>query len=143
MLVQFGLADAFLAPRAGRFGAAARETDGMALILVIDDQDMVRFTVRRMLASKGHQVIEASSGDAGIALCREHGPALVVTDMIMPDKAGGETIQELRQSGSLAKILAMSGGADLDMATRLGADAVLEKPFRAEALLETVARLIG
>ncbi|HEY5208537.1 MAG TPA: response regulator [Stellaceae bacterium] len=115
----------------------------MALILVIDDQDMVRFTVKRMLASKGHEVIEAASGDAGVALCRAHGPALVVTDMIMPDKAGGETIQELRQSGSLAKILAISGGADLDMATRLGADAVLEKPFRAEALLETVARLIG
>jgi CheY-like chemotaxis protein len=113
----------------------------MALILVIDDQDMVRFTVRKMLASKGHEIIEAATADAGIALCRERGPALVVTDMIMPHKAGGETITELRRSGA-AKILAMSG-ADLEIATRLGADAVLEKPFRAETLFDTVAKLIS
>jgi DNA-binding response OmpR family regulator len=114
----------------------------MALILVIDDQDMVRFTVRRMLASKGHEVIEAATADAGIALCRERRPALVMTDMIMPDKPGGETIVELRRSGAAGKIVAMSG-ADLDMATGLGADAVLEKPFRAETLFETVTKLIG
>ncbi|HEX4111751.1 MAG TPA: response regulator [Stellaceae bacterium] len=115
----------------------------MALILVIDDQDMVRFTVRRMLASKGHEVIEAATAGAGIALCRERRPALVMTDMIMPDKAGADTIAELRRSGGAGKILAMSGGADLEAATQLGADAVLEKPFRAETLFETVTKLIG
>jgi DNA-binding NarL/FixJ family response regulator len=114
----------------------------MALILVIDDQDMVRFTVRKMLASKGHEVIEAATADVGIALCRERRPALVMTDMIMPDRPGGETITELRRSGVAGKIVAMSG-ADLELAMRLGADAVLEKPFRAETLFDTVAKLIG
>ena len=114
----------------------------MALILVIDDQDMVRFTVRKMLASKGHEVIEAATADAGIALCRERSPALVLTDMIMPDREGRETIAELRRLGGAAKILAMSGG-DLETATEFGADGVLEKPFRAETLFETVEKLIG
>jgi DNA-binding NtrC family response regulator len=115
----------------------------MALILVIDDQDMVRFTLRKMLASKGHEVIEGASAAAGIALCHARGPALVLIDMIMPDQPGDRTIAELRGAGAGAKIIAMSGGADLDMATQAGADAVLEKPFRAETLFETVARLIG
>lgn len=114
----------------------------MALILVIDDQDMVRFTVRKMLVSKGHEVIEAATADAGLALCRERRPALAMIDMVMPDRPGGETIFEVRQSGTAGKILAMSG-ADLERATQLGADAVLEKPFRVETLLDAVAKLIG
>jgi DNA-binding response OmpR family regulator len=115
----------------------------MAVILVIDDQDMVRFTVKRILASKGHDVVEASSGDAGLALYRARPPALVLTDLVMPDRPGGEIIAELRKTGATAKIIAMSGGDGLDLARELGADATLEKPFRAEALLTAVAQLIG
>jgi DNA-binding response OmpR family regulator len=115
----------------------------VALILVIDDQDMVRFTVKRILASKGHDVVEAASGDAGLALYRARPADLVVTDLIMPDKPGGAIIAELRQSGAPVKIIAMSGGDGLDLARDLGADATLEKPFRAEALLAVVAQLIG
>ena len=115
----------------------------MALILVIDDQDMVRITCERILASAGHDVIEAASGDDGIALYRDHRPALVLTDLLMPDKPGGETIAELRNGGADAKIVAMSGGDGLDLARSLGADEVLEKPFRADALLATVKKLIG
>lgn len=115
----------------------------MALILVIDDQDMVRFTVRRILQSAGHEVMEAASGDAGIALYRAREPALVVTDLLMPDKPGGETIAELRESGANAKIIVMTGGAGIDTARHLGADLALEKPFRADALLAAVKQLIG
>lgn len=115
----------------------------MALILVIDDQDLVRFTVKRMLAGKGNEIIEAASGDAGIALYRQRSPALVLADLVMPDKPGGETIAELRQGGATAKIVAMSGGDGLDKARDLGADAVLEKPFRADALLAMVTSLLG
>lgn len=115
----------------------------MARILVIDDQEMVRVTVRRILASAGHDVIEAASGDAGIALFRAHAPALVLTDLLMPDKPGGETIAELRDGGAACRIVAMSGGDGLDLARELGADEVLEKPFRADALLALVEKLIG
>ncbi len=115
----------------------------MALILVIDDQELVRFTVKRILAGKGHEIIEAATGDAGIALYRQRSPALVLADLVMPDKPGGETIAELRRSGATAKIVAMSGGDGLDKAKALGADAVLEKPFRADALLAMLASLLG
>jgi CheY-like chemotaxis protein len=137
------VATAFLSTRLKESGAASGELTTMALILVIDDQDMVRFTVRRILQSAGHEVMEAASGDAGIALYRQRPSALVVTDLLMPDKPGGETIAELRQSGATAKIIAMSGGDGLDRARELGADEVLEKPFRADALLAAVKKLIG
>jgi DNA-binding response OmpR family regulator len=135
LLVQLEETNGFL--RASGFGG-----DAMALILVIDDQEMVRITVKRILTSAGHDVVEAESGDAGIALYRERGPALVLTDLLMPDKPGGETIAELRESGATAKIVAMSGGDGLDLARELGADEVLEKPFRADALLAMVKKLI-
>lgn len=115
----------------------------MAIILVIDDQESVRRTVTRILISAGHEVIEAEDGKAGIALWQKHGPALVVTDIFMPNKEGIETIRELRKSRASAKILAISGGPYLAIAQELGADAVLKKPFRAEALLATIATLIG
>ncbi|MGH6981345.1 MAG: response regulator transcription factor [Stellaceae bacterium] len=115
----------------------------MALILVIDDQEMVRITVKRILASAGHEVVEAASGDAGVALYLQRQPVLVLTDLLMPDKPGGETIAQLRENGATAKIIAMSGGDGLDLAREIGADEVLEKPFRADALLALVRTLIG
>ena len=67
----------------------------------------------------------------------------------MPDREGLETIQQLRQSGSDTKIIAMSGGGSikpeeyLEMAERVGADRTVEKPLDRQALLTAVAELIG
>jgi len=121
----------------------------MALILVIDDVAMMRDLVRRMLERDQHSVVEAEDGEVGIAVVEMQDPALVITDLIMPKKEGIETIQQIRRSHPNTKIIAMSGhvGADgvsyLDAARKLGADAILVKPFLRAALLAVVDRLLN
>ena len=116
-------------------------------ILVIDDDDMVRRTIKRILRSDGHEVVTAEDGRRGMAKFREERPQIVVTDIIMPEQEGIETIVALRRDDPAVKIIAISGSAcvgELDvlkMAQLLGADAVIEKPFRARDLLTGVRTL--
>jgi CheY-like chemotaxis protein len=121
----------------------------MARILVIDDDNEVRGMVKRMLEREGHQVIEAADGNAGTALYRETQTDLIVTDIVMPQKDGWETIADLRRQFPDARIIAMSGGAEIGahsyliMGKRLGADRILEKPVRKEALMKHVVELLS
>jgi CheY-like chemotaxis protein len=116
----------------------------MAHILVIDDEEMARFTVRDFLEGAGHQVTEAINGDDGVALQLVHAFDLVITDMIMPKKEGVETVIELKQANPDQKIIAISGGGRtrnmdfLQMAEQFGADRILAKPFTEDELLESV-----
>lgn len=110
-------------------------------ILVIDDDKLLRQTIRRMLESAGHQVIEAEDGLAGVAAFAKFPVDAVVTDIIMPRKEGVETIREIRMANPTLRIVAMSGGGRnqnkefLRIAEKLGASATLAKPFRKEQLL--------
>ncbi len=73
-------------------------------------------------------------------------PALVITDIVMPDTEGIETIRELRREASTIPILAISGGSHplyLRAATELGATAALAKPFGADELLSAVVELLN
>jgi DNA-binding response OmpR family regulator len=121
----------------------------MALILLIDDHAALRHTVRRMLIAEGHEVLEAEDGREGLALLDRHRPELVITDIVMPDKDGIETILDIKSRRTEAKIIAMSGtdlsraALYLDAASKLGADEVVLKPFRADELMGIVDRLLG
>jgi CheY-like chemotaxis protein len=116
----------------------------MARILVIDDDSLIRETLRRMLEGAGHEVTEAEDGAAGLKAVSAQRPDLVVTDIYMPGKEGIETIRELRQIVPGLKIIAISGsswssGHDaLSSAKLLGADRTLPKPFRREQLLASI-----
>lgn len=121
----------------------------MALILLVDDNPDLRRTIRRMLVASGHEVLEAGDGNETLRLLDGAHPALVITDIVMPEKEGMETIMDIRRRGIAMKILAMTGSdpADhttyLDAALKLGADEVLRKPFRAGELNALVDRLLG
>lgn len=121
----------------------------MARILVIDDEELVRFTVRHALESAGHEVIEATDGAEGMSQVEAKSIDLVVTDVLMPNKEGIETIRELRLLADPPRIIAISGGGRtgnvdfLELARKLGADDVLAKPFTARELTETVSRVLG
>lgn len=67
------------------------------LVLIIDDDEDIRFILRRALESAGYQVREASDGAAGLKRFREQRPDLVMTDIIMPEREGVETIMALRK----------------------------------------------
>lgn len=122
----------------------------MARIVLIDDDEDVRRTLVRMLEVAGHEVHEATDGDSGLELCTRVDPQLVITDILMPEKEGIETIMTLKRDHPALKIIAISGGGRsgggmdfLDMARSLGADEVLQKPFRRAELLDLMNRLLG
>jgi CheY-like chemotaxis protein len=117
----------------------------MVKILVIDDDSLMRRMIVRTLRSEHHDVIEAEDGSEGLTQFSTHGATLVITDILMPNKEGVETIRELRQAAPDLLILAISGSTAtyLPMAKKLGANAVLAKPFLRPELIEAVNRLLG
>lgn len=121
----------------------------MAKILLIDDDEPVRAVTRRMLEGAGHRVIEARNGREGVELFSRHAVDLVVTDMIMPEQEGVETVRKLLDENRRVKIIAISGGGRahftgfLDVARALGAKHSLEKPYTKEQLLAAVDKVLA
>lgn len=116
----------------------------MAKVLVVDDEELARFTIREILETAGHEVEEAENGVEALAL-QSAGPFdLVITDIIMPEKEGLETIIELKQRNPSLNIIAISGGGRtrnldfLKLADECGADSILTKPFSEDELMECV-----
>lgn len=118
-------------------------------ILVMDDDDGVRGRLRQMLEREGHDVVEACNGDVGLDLLREEMVELVITELLMPDKDGIETIMDLRKYFPLVRTCAISGGSRLeaphclDMAKRFGVTKTLAKPIGREALLQAVQECLA
>lgn len=121
----------------------------MPKVLIIEDDDSFREVLVQMLGRAGYEVEKAANGNKALQLCEEFTPDLVLTDIIMPDKEGLETIQELVASYSGIKIVAMSGGGKfgpdsyLPLAKALGAHACLQKPFMREELLSTLRKVLA
>lgn len=115
-------------------------------ILVVDDESGVRNLLRQVLRGAGYEVLEASDGGQALERLAESRVHLVITDLMMPEQEGLETIQEVRRRHPKMKIIAMSGafGGDyLNTAKLLGADAAHAKPIRPDDFLETVRRLLS
>lgn len=121
----------------------------MAKILVIDDDGDLRELVASVLEAAGHEVYRAADGNRGIAIQRRERADLVITDLVMPEKEGIETIHDLREEFPGLAIIAMSGGGsagtDVYLATAgdLGADRVLPKPFDTPTLMGLVDQLLA
>jgi DNA-binding NtrC family response regulator len=117
----------------------------MAEILVIDDDRQMRRLLARILKGAGHTIYEAENGRVGMELFRQQRPPLVISDILMPDTEGIETILSLRRDNPDLRIIAISGGSDplyLDMATKLGASGSLQKPFSPDELLRLLDALL-
>ena len=120
----------------------------MARILLIDDDATVRYALKQVLERAGHQVEEANDGMVGIDVYNATRPDIVVTDIIMPNQEGIETIIKLKRMAPEVAIIAMSGGGRtgnrdfLAMAEKLGAAKVMPKPFRPRELVEAVQALL-
>jgi DNA-binding response OmpR family regulator len=118
-------------------------------ILVIDDDVQFRSMIVEMLERKHFEVYGAADGEEGIRIWQNIKPDLVITDIIMPNKEGIETILELKRLNKDVKIIAISGGGrtnakdNLRSAKLLGASLTISKPFESSELLDTVRKLIG
>ena len=120
----------------------------MSSILVIDDDASVREVVSEMLRLEGYDVTIAENGRDALPLLARHRFDLVITDLIMPEKEGIETISEIRRTYEKIPIVAISGGGRLgpgdylETARYIGADATLAKPFARQELLATIESLL-
>jgi CheY-like chemotaxis protein len=121
----------------------------MPRILVIDDEPLVLRMIERVLRRAGYEVEVAANGVDGLHAFRRTKPDLVITDMLMPVKEGGDTIRLLRTWAPGVKIIAISGGSRLGstdllaQAASLGAVSIVAKPFEPSELVDEVSRLIA
>lgn len=120
----------------------------MANILIVDDDAAVQITIRLLLERAGHQVTVAGDGHKGLALFEADPFDLLFLDIFMPGMDGLETMRHIRARAPAIPIIVISGRSAapdayaepdfLKMATKLGAVASLQKPFRPDALLAAV-----
>ena len=121
----------------------------MSKVLVIDDDSILVETLALLLQAQGHLVVTAPGGQEGLALCDAQCPDIVFTDILMPGCDGIEVIRAIRKQQQQTKIVAMSAGGVLykqdilRLAHRMGADQVLAKPFSADEVFATLAKLLG
>ena len=118
------------------------------VILLIDDEKPFRDVLKKVLSKAGYDVVEAANGAEGINRFYDKRADMIITDVIMPEKEGIETIIELKKVYPEVKLIVMSGGGwygtdiDFDMAKKLGAR-TLHKPFSLQELLGAVAELLN
>jgi CheY-like chemotaxis protein len=123
----------------------------MPLILVVDDDEMVRSTVKAMLESRGHEVAVAVDGEDGLRQLQKQSFDLVLCDIFMPNKDGIGTLREVRRVSADLPVIIMTGGSpnagrigergDVDylhMARLLGATRTIGKPFTIKQLIVLV-----
>ncbi len=117
-------------------------------ILIIDDDQQIRELLRKIMELNGFEVMEAENGRVGMQLYRDNPADLIITDLIMPEQEGLETISTMRREYGKVKIIAISGGgqmgpeAYLPAALELGADKVFSKPFELKDIVDTVKELL-
>jgi DNA-binding NtrC family response regulator len=121
----------------------------MHSVLIIEDDDFVKNMLKQTLERAGYEVATASNGRIGIQLYQSNPFDVVITDLIMPDMEGIETITHLRKTNPAVKVIAISGGGRnrpddyLHLAAKLGAMKTCVKPVDRNALLNAVQSLVS
>ena len=125
----------------GKAGDAQR-----ALVLVVEDDPLIRKLIGIQLTGLPVDVIEAASGAAALAACASRVPALVLADMGLPDINGAELCTEIRRcypGTPVCIVSGASGATDRRLAADAGCAGYLVKPFAAKELQSLVTRLLG
>ena len=114
----------------------------MYRILLVDDDHDFRLMLKKLLEKNGYEVMHATNGIEALHLFQQYPARVVITDIIMPDMDGIETIIEMRKKYPDTVLIAISGGGRigpvsyLNAARALGAAKILTKPFPNEELLK-------
>ncbi len=120
----------------------------MSLVMVVDDDESILRLIGEIMRKEGYQVLQAEDGEKAFALFQQKPCDLVITDLLMPNKEGLELIQELRGIKPNVKIIAYSGGGQLepddylDFAKGMGADRVFSKPISIIDLKQAASQLL-
>ncbi len=115
-------------------------------ILVVDDEDRVRESIREILSDEGYRVIEASDGTKVLDVIKSERPELVLLDIWMPGVDGIGLLKEIKKAEPGLNVIMISGHGNIHTAvtaTKLGAFDFIEKPLSLEGLLLTCRRALG
>ena len=121
----------------------------MQKILIIDDEPHILMMLKKMMEKAGYEIDLAANGKEGMELFQKSPSDLVITDIIMPEKEGLETIREMKRMQPKLKIIAMSGGGKisaenyLETASIFGATRIIQKPFTQNDMVSAVRELMG
>jgi DNA-binding NtrC family response regulator len=110
-------------------------------ILVVDDEDLIRWSLHQKLANWGYRTFEAADAETAIALVEEESPDLVLLDVHLPDRSGLEVLQTIRESNTRMVVIIMTAYGVLEdavRALRLGAYDFVSKPLQFEELRATI-----
>ena len=118
---------------------------GTATVLLVDDDDAVRCVIRGGLEARGFKVMDASSGEAAVAMAGGEAPQIAVIDYAMPGMDGAETAERLRALLPNLPIILASGHADTAAVERVlgGSATVMRKPFDLDVLSDAVTRILA
>ena len=119
----------------------------MATLLIVEDETPIRTNLRQLLQLEGHQVIEAASGEAGLAAVGRQRPDLVLCDILMPGIDGYAVLAALRGNPDTASLpfiflTASANRNERDQAIARGADEYLVKPVRIAEVLAAIERVL-
>jgi DNA-binding response OmpR family regulator len=114
------------------------------LVLIVDDDEMIRRLVRTVLEADDFEVIEAKDGEQALAVIGDKAPAVVVLDVMMPGLNGVDVCRQLDHDNVKVIILTARDDAELaEQCMQAGADAFLTKPFSSIQLLDLVEDLLA
>lgn len=115
-------------------------------ILIVDDEEQIRASVRGVLVDEGFRVLEADNGRTALAVIAAEHPRLVLLDIWMPEVDGVEILREIQKRHPGTRVVVISGHGNIETAvraTQLGAIDFIEKPFSIERLLQRIERALG
>ncbi|MDG2303762.1 MAG: UDP-3-O-acyl-N-acetylglucosamine deacetylase [Candidatus Binatia bacterium] len=115
-------------------------------ILVVDDEEKIRETLRGVLSDEGYTVSDAGDGRTALDSLRATRPDLVILDVWLPEIDGISLLEEIKRIYADLPVIIICGHANIEAAvraTRLGASDFIEKPFSLDALLASIARALG
>jgi UDP-3-O-acyl N-acetylglucosamine deacetylase len=114
-------------------------------ILIVDDEDEIRDSLKGILSDEGHRIVEAVGGKSALTLLQEERPDLVLLDIWMPEVDGIELLKEIKANAPDVEVIMISGHGNIHTAvtaTKLGAFEFLEKPLSLDSVLLTVNRAL-
>lgn len=122
----------------------------MCQVVVIDDDTQVRRQLTQLISNKGYSVKNAPNGKIGLEIVKNKKPVLVITDIIMPEEDGLEVLSKIRVRFPNITTIAISGGSGrlnnfplLELATKIGADYIFEKPLDDEQIVSVITQILN
>ena len=127
----------------GTYSNTCNTMTAQGKILVVDDEREIAAFVVDLLTEEGYAVHVVHDGASALLAIRANPPDLVLLDVAMPVMTGDEVLRELRATGfTYLPIIIATAGLRPEQYLRIGATAILPKPFAIDQLLDTVARYV-